>query len=370
MHRLNNPWIALLFSLSLWMTNGHANQAALNHSKDKLHALENKIQQLQQNLNKAQDKQALLTHEFADTEKKISGAVSQLRSIRQNMTGKQHQISELQEQVIHLNGQLQEQQKSLADHIRTRYQLGEYQPMIWLLNQEKPDQINRLLTFYQYFIQSRETLIADIQTTRTSLNTHSEQLNSEVRAQLHLQQQLTHHQQQLSAEKKYHEALMHAVTQDIASSRHTLSEYQRDKENLARLIKSLAVSSVSPVHYSNIKWNHKFAKPIAASHQTQRHNQGVVFLANEGTKVMAISPGKVVFSDWLRGYGLLLIIDHGHGFMTLYAHNQALFKQKGTTVQQGDIIASVGHSGGILQNGLYFEMRRGGKAVPPLQWLS
>ena len=98
-------------------------------------------------------------------------------------------------------------------------------------------------------------------------------------------------------------------------------------------------------------------------------NQGVTFFADEGTVVNSVYPGKVVFSDWLKGYGLLLIIDHGQGFMTLYAHNQSLFKRTGQMVKQSEPIASVGHTGGIRQNGLYFEIRVKGKAVPPMTWL-
>ena len=99
-------------------------------------------------------------------------------------------------------------------------------------------------------------------------------------------------------------------------------------------------------------------------------NQGVTFFAKEGAPVLAVHSGKVVFSDWLNGYGLLLILDHGDGFMTLYANNEALFKQKGDSVTQGDQIATVGHSGGIKQNGLYFEVRQRGKAISPLAWMS
>lgn len=102
----------------------------------------------------------------------------------------------------------------------------------------------------------------------------------------------------------------------------------------------------------------------------RKMHQGVTFFAEEGAVVTAVYPGKIVFSDWLKGYGLLLIIDHGQGFMTLYAHNQSLFKRKGQYVNQNEQIASVGHSGGIKQNGLYFEIRLKGKAVPPLNWLS
>ncbi len=115
----------------------------------------------------------------------------------------------------------------------------------------------------------------------------------------------------------------------------------------------------------------KLPKPVQTKpNGFQRMNQGLTFFAAEGAPVTAVYPGKVVFSDWLNGYGLLLIIDHGQGFMTLYAHNQSLFKSKGTNVIQGEQIATVGHSGGLKQNGLYFEVRHGGKAVPPLEWLS
>ena len=95
-----------------------------------------------------------------------------------------------------------------------------------------------------------------------------------------------------------------------------------------------------------------------------------MFYAAEGAAVTAVYPGKVVFSDWLKGYGLLLIIDHGRGFMTLYAHNQSLFKQKGDSVNQGEQFATVGHSGGLKQNGLYLEIRQRGQAISPLAWLS
>jgi septal ring factor EnvC (AmiA/AmiB activator) len=115
----------------------------------------------------------------------------------------------------------------------------------------------------------------------------------------------------------------------------------------------------------------KLPLPIHTAHKSlTTMNQGVTFFADEGTMVTAVYPGKVVFSDWLKGYGLLLIIDHGQGYMTLYAHNQSLFKRKGESVLQNEQIASVGHSGGIKQNGLYFEIRDKGKAVPPLGWLS
>jgi septal ring factor EnvC (AmiA/AmiB activator) len=115
----------------------------------------------------------------------------------------------------------------------------------------------------------------------------------------------------------------------------------------------------------------KLPPPIQGHRRSvEKMNQGVTFFADEGAEVTAVYPGKVVFSDWLRGYGLLLIVDHGNGFMTLYAHNQSLFKNKGQWVSQNEHIANVGHSGGIKQNGLYFEIRLQGKAISPLGWIA
>ena len=98
-------------------------------------------------------------------------------------------------------------------------------------------------------------------------------------------------------------------------------------------------------------------------------NNGVIFKAKEGSQIQAVFDGKVVFSDWLKGFGLLIIINHGHGYMTLYANNQALYKKLGDQVRHGELIATLGHSGGHIDNGLYFEIRHNGTPLNPLQWL-
>ncbi|MGZ8199442.1 MAG: murein hydrolase activator EnvC family protein [Methylosarcina sp.] len=104
--------------------------------------------------------------------------------------------------------------------------------------------------------------------------------------------------------------------------------------------------------------------------QLESMRDGVLIDAGEGTEIHAVTDGKVVYSEWLRGYGLLMIIDHGKGYMTLYAFNQSLYKKAGDRVRAGDIIASVGQSGGRSRSGLYFGIRQNGKPVDPVQWCS
>ena len=345
--------------------------SSVTQTQTKLKQINDKIDLLKRTLASANDRRGALNKELSGTEKQIGEGIQQLHSIQKNMQGKEEKITDLQTKVNDLNNQLTMQQKMLAGHVRTRLQMGEYQPLKWVLDQEDPYKINRLLTYYHYIIKSRKQLIEQIDVTRTKLNENKEQLHNELATNLQLKQQLLRHQQQLEKHKNYHTALIDSIDNEIQSKKHALRDFEKDKKNLSHLLISLAQRSVIQNNTPFAKMRRKLPSPIQSTHKNlQKMNQGVTFFADEGTVVTAVSPGKVVFSDWLRGYGLLLIIDHGQGFMTLYAHNQSLFKKKGQTVRQNEQIASVGHSGGIKQNGLYFEIRLRGKAISPLEWLS
>jgi septal ring factor EnvC (AmiA/AmiB activator) len=340
-------------------------------TQNKLKQLDAQINNLRQNLATAHDKKGVLNQELSGTEKQIGEGIHKLRTIQREISVKEHKIAELHVKAEALNKQLATQQQLLANHVRARYQMGEYQPLKWILNQDDPYKISRILTYYQYIIKSRQELIKQIDETRNNLSENKNILHSELSENQQLQSQLSQHQQKLEQNKKYHTTLIHSLDNEIQNKQHDLQEFQRDKANLSRLLKSLAQQSVVQSSKPFMQMRKKLPLPIHIEHRSlSRMNQGVTFFAEEGTVVTAVYPGKVVFSDWLKGYGLLLIVDHGQGFMTLYAHNQSLFKHKGQTVRQNEQIASVGHSGGIKQNGLYFEIRLRGKAVPPLDWLS
>jgi murein hydrolase activator len=349
----------------------HADNTTLIQTKSKLRQLDAQISKLKETLSNAHDKRGLLNQELAENEKQIGTGIQKLHNIQEDMDSKHQKIIGLQQHVNELNKQLSTQQQLLAEHIRIRYKMGEYQPIKWVLNQDDPYSVSRLLTFHQYLVRSRQNIIDEIDMTKKSLTENQNNLKSEIENQRALQQQLHVHQEQLERNKYYHTAVIQSLNNDIQSKQLTLNEYERNKENLSKLLKSLSVRSVSYAKQPFMNMRHKLTPPVrGAGRSLKKMNQGVTFFAGEGTPVYAVYSGKIVFSDWLNGYGLLLIIDHGQGFMTLYAHNQSLFKRKGTTVLQGQQIAAVGHSGGIKQNGLYFEVRQRGKAVPPLDWLS
>jgi len=362
----------ILFSYFLLIANTvNADNAAITQTKSKLNELETKISSLKQELIKAKDKTSLLNNELSTVEKKISANIMQIRINEKKVESKQSIIKELTFKIDELNDKLTTQQQLLASHVRTRYILGEYQPLKWLINQDDPYKASHLLTLYQYILQSRKNLIDKIQETKTNLAINQNKLHLEVKDMQILTADIKQQQQKFEQDKIYSKEIINSINEDILNKEQGLNEYLKNKNNLTQILANILKHSIENKNKPIILMRSKLPQPVVDNnHKTLKLNQGIVFFANEGSPVNAVYQGKVVFSDWLNGYGLLLIVDHGHGFMTLYAHNQSLFKQKGETVFQGEQIATVGHSGGIKKNGLYFEIRQSGKAIPPLKWLS
>lgn len=364
--------LVLLAIMLLWNPLGYGrNDATLVQTKTKLEQLDTRINTLQQVLKTANNKHSLLNTELASTDKKISSSIQELRNTKVDLLNKHRRVDELQARIDTLNALLKKQQAALAEHVRSRYKMGEYQPLKWLVDQNEPYTLSRLFTYYQYIMHSYQHTLDSVISTQKSLTINQDTLQKEILAQQALQEIFVSHQQKLLQEKHYQTALIQSLDVEIQNKQRALNESKQNRNNLSQLLKSLTEKSLKTATYPFVRMQRKLPHPVSGSSITiQPMNQGVTFFATEGSPVLAVHSGKVVFSDWLNGYGLLLILDHGDGFMTLYANNEALFKQKGDRVTRGDQIATVGHSGGIKQNGLYFEVRRRGKAIPPLAWMS
>lgn len=348
-----------------------AKEPTLAETKVQLNALNDKINQLRKNLAIVHDKQGLLNHELRVTENEIHNSNNNLKLIQKDITQNQIKVNELNVEVKHLNQQFIQQQDLLKRHITTRYQIGEYQPLKWIINQKKPNRISRILTLYQYLIKSRQVIIQEIKSSKNNLIVHQNLLQAELDKQTQLKNSIVQQEQALIQRKSYHQEIISTLSKQIKEKQNSLNKYEQNKNNLTVLLKNLATQSIIKPKQPFYLLRKKLPPPLKVDkNNVQKMNQGVTFFAALGTPVTAVYPGKVVFSDWLNGYGLLIIIDHGQGYMTLYAHNLTLFKQKGSSVSQNEQIAAVGHSGVLKQNGLYFEIRHRGKAIPPFEWLS
>ena len=352
-----------------------ASVTTASRMKTQLNQVENKMGELSSSMTHAETTRRGLYHALAITEKQMGEHIHTLHTVRQDMTKKHQAIIRMQDAIDTNRQQLHTQQQALANHVRARYQMGNIQPLQWLLNQDTPQAMSRLLTYYQYVVQADQHLIQDIRYTTNTLAENQKKRHAELVTLQQLQQTLLDRQKKLAEVKRQHHTVIQSLSQSIQTKQQTLADYRRDQIHLQALLVKLShpLTTRLPAQpiASAIRFNAKFSNPLKTNPQrAQTLNQGMIFFAHRGTPVSAVLPGKVVFSDWLNGYGLLLIIDHGQGTMSLYAHNESLFKSKGASIKQGEQIATVGHSGGLRENGLYFELRRRGKAIPPRQWLS
>lgn len=349
---MNIPKILLIFSLLV------AFPGFADEPQDQ--QLNQKILNLKQALSKAIDKQSLLNRELAANEKQLSKGLQNLQQLKKDINAKRADIAKYRQTTRLLNNDLVKQQQILAKYLLVRFKMGQYSAIKWVLNQDNLCNINHMLTYQYYLMRHQAEILTKVEANKRYFGQQQATLTLEMAHLTSLESTLNHHQAELTRNQTYHRAVIYALHQDIQSKEQTLSH----------LLRTLSSQSNPHPNRAFANMRHKLPKPIRNMLGPARNrNQGLIFAAAEGAPIYAVFPGKIVFSDWLNGYGLLLIVDHGQGYMTLYAHNQSLIKHKGDHVLQGEKLATVGHSGELKQSALYFEVRQNGKAVSPLQWL-
>lgn len=320
--------------------------------------------------------------------KKQSKAVSkinrELRKLEQQLNEKNQQLEILEQEQKSYRQSHASQLSALSEQLRSAYINAKPNYLKLLLSQQEPSKLNRSSTYFKYFHQARQQQLEDINTSLQVLSAQQQQL-----LETQQQQQLlyTKQQQQKSLLSQQNDQRLATAKQlELKLDKQNLRiKALREEENaLQVLLKSL--SKPKEVIATKPAVNYKFAKhkgsllwpisgKIIARYGSPRNLgkltwQGIMIKAASGKEIIASAPGQVVFSDWLRGFGLLLIIDHGDKYMTLYGHNQTLLKEVGDSVNAGDIIALSGDKSANKQAGLYFEIRHKGNPTNPTKWLS
>jgi len=384
----------------LWFVLATAAVAAPSPSPEELEALRGRISTLQGELEKARGKQDRERQRLRKTETQIGNLHRDRRRIEHDLANRQARLVELERERIaqaravatqrrELAGQVRaayamgrQEQLKIAGQVRAAYAMGRQEQLKIVLNQEDPARLGRVLGYYGYFNRARLARIEAIETALTRL----QQVETEVlaeRARLDsLRQRHDTSARALEAEHRARKALLATLTGRIENRDRELARHVADEARLSKLLDSLqqALDDIPAVDVERTPFAKRrgglgWPAPGAFSVRYGQSRgvgsvrwQGVVIAAAEGRDVQAVSHGRVAFSDWLRGYGLLMILDHGDGYMTLYGYNQALNKEVGDWVEEGEVIASVGRSGGNAQAGLYFEIRHRGRPINPARW--
>ena len=376
-------------------------------SKAELNALHKKIEALNKELNSSREAHKDAADELKDSEKAISAANRKLYELKQQQKQTRETLVNLEKQQNELNQTLASQQQLLGNQLYQQYLYGQQNPLKIMLEQQDPNQIARQLHYFTHVSRARAEVIANMQgnlALMTALNQQTEAALMEIEALRIAQEE---ERKSLQAQKAERSKVLKKLSSKIASQRNQINKLKRDEKRLSSLVERLAKiareqaakrkqaqtpAQKSPPktvarnqtlpssqhdgsNFSALKG--KLNLPVrgevanrfgAAREDTGVSWKGLFIRAEEGAEVKAVAKGSVVFADWLRGFGNLIIVDHGDGYMSLYGNNQALLKNLGDDVKGGDTIAAVGNTGGNESPGLYFELRRQSKPLDPLAW--
>lgn len=309
---------------------------------------------------------------------KVADVALALAQTEQKISRTQSQITKLEKEQRSLLTQKKQQQKVLAELIKTAYLNGKHDYTKLLLNQEDPAQLERLITYYRKLNDARVSQLDEIQQVFIRLTEVESQLKTE-------QQQLAESKTAQEQDKKNlltsqleRKAALNRLRSTIKSEQQKLQQLKNDEERISQAIaRAQRNAERDPKNLvglynlkRQLKWPTKgrLVKKFGQRRSGALRWKGVVIDGDLGNRVNAIADGVVLYADWLKGFGWVTVVDHGKAYMSLYGHNQALLKQAGDYVEQGEPIALVGQSGGQQSAGLYFEIRYKGKTVNPARW--
>lgn len=344
----------------------------------KIQRIDQKIHSVSGDLKSFHSRRKKQQQRLAKTELQLSSLAEQLheteRALKKNEQTRQKLAAQQQLQM----DQLKQAQDRLNKQLEQLYRLGKQPLLKLLLNNETPEKTGRFYTYYQYIDASTKKQTQQIHARLQRLEKTLQITRQETKRWHILKAKLIEERKQFKSSQKQRATILKKLDQDIKKSRHQLAALEADKQALQDTIDNLQKKRRARKPYTSLhKLKGQLSWPTQGKVQNSFHStiadttmrrDGVVIAAPGGQSVRAIAKGQIVFAKWLSGYGQLIIIDHGKGYMSLYGRNQKLFKKRGDRVHAGEIIASVGRSGGQQKTGLYFAIRHNTKPLNPSQW--
>lgn len=378
-----------------------AHAAKSEATREELQELKGRIESLKKELDTTKEAHSEAADALKKSEQAISETKRKLYDISRQQSNSRQSLQALQQEQAGLNLTLREQQQRLEKQFYQQYTSDQQGYLQIILSGRDPNAVTRDLHYFSYLARARAETIAAMRKNLdrvAALNEKTATTLAEISA---LKEEQEKQRQQLESEKRERKTVLQQLAGKIKMQRGEISKLKRDEKRLTDLVERLArivpakpkrktpSSTPGPTRKNEAlpspslgdgafaalkgKLNLPVRGDVVNRFGSSREDSGVswkgLFIrAGEGSEVKAIASGTVVFADWLRGFGNLLIVDHGDGFMSLYGNNQSLLKSVGDEVSPGDSIAAVGNSGGNAEAGLYFEMRHRSKPFDPLSW--
>ncbi|HEX6572075.1 MAG TPA: peptidoglycan DD-metalloendopeptidase family protein [Steroidobacteraceae bacterium] len=371
-----------------------AKQQTPAQKETELRKLNERIEKVRKSVNADVRKRDKLSVELREAELGVAAARRELDDIKAQRLAAEGRLRELEREQSRAQREIDSERSELAGELRTAYVNGREEQLKLLLNQEAPASFGRMLAYYGYFGRARADRIRGIQDKLEHLALVGEKIAAEKTRLETLEQQREERVAALRSSQEQRARAVGAIDRQIRTRGGELDRLQSQARSLEKLIaelrkaieraereaaaRSRAGTAVKPAPFEPLKgklpWPVQDGKVLARFGQPRAGGslrwQGMLIGTDRGARVRAPFGGRVVYGDWLPGMGLMLVLDHGSGFMSLYGHNEELFRKVGETVAAGDVIGSVGDSGGHAQPALYFEVRRGRTPVDPQLWLT
>lgn len=348
-----------------------------------LKQLRGRIRQLKQELNQTTGLRDAEREELGRLDDRISTLVGAVGKLDQELRAQTLRLQELKGRQHRVQLDLKRQRQGLVRHVRAAYAMGQQEYMKLLLNQDDPAAVGRVMAYYGYLGRARSRQIASTRASLEELARLEWQIAERTGELRQLRAAQTERKQALLEVHKQRSQVLAELDRKVYGQTEEISRLRGDERRLQRLLdelqRHLAGIPGDPVferRFRDAKGKLPFptrGRILVRYGEPKRGGQlrwkGVLVGGEIGQDVISVARGRVAFADWLRGFGLLLILEHGDGYMTLYGHNQGLYAQVGDWVEGGQVIASLGHTGDVSQPGVYFEIRRQGRPRDPLGWL-
>ena len=351
-------------------------------SERKLRAVLQKIDKVREAIEVKENSKSRYIKQLKSIESNIGSVNRQIRKIAGQVSAKKSELADLRKNRLEYQQRLSRENETLAEQVYTAFTLGRQERIKLLFSQQNAQTLQRNLVYYQYFSEARVALIDSV---RDSIDRiiETETLITEARAALERdQQELGRQKAGLDKDLAKRRNIIGSLDTQLKKQGGELARLEDEAAQLQQLIDSIQdlllpapEDDISRKAFADLRG--KLAWPVEGKvrrlfgkrkPRSDLKWQGVRIDAPSGRHVRSVSHGRVAFADWLRGFGNLIIVDHGNGYLSLYGHNESLFKSAGEWVEAGDVISSVGSSGGQAKAGLYFEIRKRGKPQNPTRW--
>lgn len=351
-------------------------------AESRLEGVRKEIGVLQKSLEKSRAEHANEHARLREVDLQIQAANLEFRTLEKQRQLHLGELAELERQRNDYLIKLNQRHDQLAEQVRASYRLDRQSRLKLILNQASPAQLGRMLAYYDYINRAQVSKIAGLREALTVLDSMQQSIDQELSQLGMVQTEQRAVMDQLDQQRKQRRTLLAELDERIDDEESRLRELERNQQDLETLLERLTdVLADIPAdlgkHLGVERQKGRIPMPVKGpvryafgqSRGGGLHWQGWLIAAPAGSEVSTVAYGRVAFADWLRGYGLLIIIDHGEGFMSLYGHNESLLYEAGDWVEPGEIISVTGVRTGNDQ-GLYFELRKDGKSVDPAAWLA